>query len=1251
MIECMQCRNILKRTTVTLVIACLAGWLGVALQTVSAEDKVASPSPANELANMKLIRAWKFPQDAADSWSSPLETDGWNALNNTKLSVVSNRLVIACTGDDPYLGCPVEGSEGPVVLRFRAKSTQGYGQIFWTTAASGNVSEDKSWMLRELKSDNEWHDYSIPLDVAGKLASFRLDPGNGAGTLEIEKMDLFGTPPRAVIPDSQGADFCLQDFLGRTWSNECVSFPLTEAQAAHLKAGHALRDDAGAEATYQLEPASKGEPARIAFQAELNPFQTRKFTFAEIPATKATDLVVKEEKDQIVLSNGRTGIALRKKLAAGEGPISAIRLNSGTWVGGSTLESAVPLSEYAVEITALGPVFSEAVCRVAFGKDSKWLLRIRLQAREPVVLADEKFNVKGDGIQCVLDFGRNFSPDTVLYRSGNCKPAVGKIGMGKVFILEPWRQWWGQDRQGVSFGLFRAGTVAPNIGEQAAEDDSTLDLLKDWPKAGGAPAPDLLAFGAREPGVWVQPAVPGNLRAPIQLHLWKEKDSLTLPLSLKVGERKWMISALSAEEGVTLAKGTPLAENTVIQPDQYLIKHSHFPLDAVKDYVLQWPNAKDTYPRLFVKKDELPALRKAVPNPEAYANAVAGFRKATLSRYAVGGELPPSAVYYVTGDPEVGRSLSSSTVALLQNVVDFYTKQEQMFLGVAPHVQMDFVAGPIAMADAGLSDEQLAPDQRRRILAQLAFLGYVYGSPTYWSPERGFAANPNMTTLVNGYKMMVACLIPSHPCAAEWAEAALKETRKELATWADDNGGWLEAPHYAAIGIEQLNANLVMARNAGLDDQLYSPRMKKIGEWLAKISTPPDSRFGGFRHLPPIGNTYLNEPNGIFGTLAMLWKDKDPAFAANMQWMFLQQRSWPGSFGGGYPGMIGCNGLYRGGAMTPQAPAWGSDLFPQTGVVLRHRFPSDRETYLTLIAGSNHAHYDDDSGSMTLWGMGRVLADDFGYCGQAPQDDHSMLSTAGAGGVMHVTEFTNSAGLDYVRGTKGPWTRQIALVKSTDPQDADYFIVADTLAAAAPYTWRLWLTARDVRLGTTGEPPVAPQGDGVTTNAAGDGTAMDLQFAKPTAATRALVIGREDVDMDIFVLAPAQPLLRTEKKMRQSLSGLDRDAKQIGNMPTTQIGLIADAQPGTGLTALLYPRLKTAPAPVVTAIAEGRGVKLQRNGNTDYVFLSSEPFDYKDGKLTFHGTVGSLQLRGGKSTFSLGAPGKITYGAEQMERK
>ena len=197
-----------------------------------------------------------------------------------------------------------------------------------------------------------------------------------------------------------------------------------------------------------------------------------------------------------------------------------------------------------------------------------------------------------------------------------------------------------------------------------------------------------------------------------------------------------------------------------------------------------------------------------------------------------------------------------------------------------------------------------------------------------------------MTTAVYSYKLMVACLIPSHPKAKAWASDAIAELRDQLNTWSDENGGWLESPHYAAAAFDQLIASLVMAHNAGLDDSLYSPRMKKISEWFGKISTPPDSRLGGFRHLPPIGNSYLQEPTGIFGTMATLWKDKDPAFAANMQWMFEQQRSWPDScIGGGYPGMVGSNGLFRGSTVPPKAPAWGSELFPKTGINPARQLP------------------------------------------------------------------------------------------------------------------------------------------------------------------------------------------------------------------------------------------------------------------------------------------------------------------------
>src|SRR5204862_2463066 len=100
-----------------------------------------------------------------------------------------------------------------------------------------------------------------------------------------------------------------------------------------------------------------------------------------------------------------------------------------------------------------------------------------------------------------------------------------------------------------------------------------------------------------------------------------------------------------------------------------------------------------------------------------------------------------------------------------------------------------------------------------------------------------------------------------------------------------------------------------------------------------------------------------------------------------------------------------------------KAPAYGSELFPETGVVLRNKYPSERETMLYLIAGSHYQHYDFDSGSITLWGKGRIMADEFGYYGRAPVEDHSMVETGLSDGLnMRVKEFAPSAHLDYVRG-------------------------------------------------------------------------------------------------------------------------------------------------------------------------------------------------------------------------------------------
>lgn len=68
------------------------------------------------------------------------------------------------------------------------------------------------------------------------------------------------------------ADFTLREHLGRGWSNECVSFPLSAAQARAARAGRPLIRHDGQEAVYQVT--GTGEAAQIVFQVDLPAYAT-----------------------------------------------------------------------------------------------------------------------------------------------------------------------------------------------------------------------------------------------------------------------------------------------------------------------------------------------------------------------------------------------------------------------------------------------------------------------------------------------------------------------------------------------------------------------------------------------------------------------------------------------------------------------------------------------------------------------------------------------------------------------------------------------------------------------------------------------------------------------------------------------------------------------------------------------------------------------------------------------------------------
>ncbi len=833
---------------------------------------------------------------------------------------------------------------------------------------------------------------------------------------------------------------------------------------------------------------------------------------------------------------------------------------------------------------------------------------MRLDAREPVVLFDETATVNAKA-SFILQVEKHFAPNKAFFRYGGSFPG-GMLGMntteeirpGTVYQMEPWLHW--------QYAKARGSTISLYHETQVMKGDDNLDELL------GDEDPDLLTIAAREASVWVDPALRGK-QAEAVISLVKNAQGLTMTFPLKHGARKWLLAVPNRAESLKVAgKGgvSPL-------PEQLLVKHGHFPLELVKDYIYTWPNT-DAHPREILTEVEIAHLR-ATADPEQYERLA---RQASVSEIPLYQAEGPLRAYLVTQSPELGKKIVATALRQVQEVVDYLVTEDGIPYGCAPHNNSGIGIAPV-MADFALGTAEITPTEREQLLAQLAFIGYTLARPEYWSPERGFAGLPNMTTTVYGYQTSLACAIPSHPLAKAWVQTALDALTAQVRHWSDENGGWLEAPHYAMVSYDVFVGSFLKLYNAGFSDMLYDPQMKKIIEWFGKISTPPDPRILNIRHKPPIGNTYLNEPTGEFGIIAYLWREKDPQFASEMQWMFKEQLSYPEpGIGGAYPALMGFRGLLLDPTIPAKAPAWGSELFPRTGAILRSGFPTDRETQMHIIAGDFRSHYDIDSGSITLWGKGRPLADDFGYYGCAPVEDHSRVETPQAYANLMPKAFKTTPGFDYFRGQGGGWTRQIGFVKDADPLAPNYFVLRDTLRDAGPVTWRLWCATETVRLGREAPAPVE---DEILIGEEAPDTLPELNSKpytpKDAGDFRALAVGVHDVDLDVIFLGEPWTL-KTELKTRVSASGL-YPSKNWYAMPSTQKGIIATHPKATTLTAILYPRLKMDKPPTVTTIADGKGVKIQHAAGTDYVFLASEPFTFTEGKLTFTGMAGVIRLR------------------------
>lgn len=1000
-----------------------------------------------------------------------------------------------------------------------------------------------------------------------------------------------------------------------------------------------------------------------------------------------TDLTVQENDAAIEIGNAKMGLRVARGPAAlTNGPIGGVRLSSGKWVAGKgavTLPEALPRHE--AKVIARGPVFVEveSLYRAAEGAggDRHWRLRFRLYAGEASVLVSEDFDNPA-GSSYAWDLGSGANWNRVNWESAfdftrkggagaETYPLSDKVTEADVVSLFPWELWslghnstWlalYREQEGDLLGI---GTVMPTT----------------WLERPGAKT---LVMPPGAPGRRGWPACPGPGLAQWNTSLTFKMIDRTLTLPLQGWQRRWLIAAPEGKpvkidalaeqiDAAALDKGSDdsrrlelldnVADHPIVKPDEaemarlfnsalpemprQVTKHGLVSLDRVARMTLDWPERPVKHPRIFADEADVQRVRAKFAADPALAEQrppepLTPYNMESWVPYALG-----------TDDAATHKQLLGLGAAELQfGVARFAGNHRRAAPMTDPPRTGIGITVALAALDTVMNSKVVTPEQRADIRAQAAFLGYLLEDPNVFAPAYGFCANANMTTTLRMALGFLACFVPDHPDSPRWARMATDELEDEIETWSGEKGGWREAPHYALCSLDMLTAYASALRRTAAEtaklqatpgpaapavDWASHERLRLAFRWIARIQTPPDPRLDGARAMPAIGNTYTGERTSAPAWIATLWKEKDPAFAAEMQWWWKQSKDFEHlGIGGYYPGLTG----YRWTMFSPElkavAPAAGSELFPNCGAVLRAHFNTPQETYVHYIAGGLHEHYDYDEGSFIFWGRGKPLCDDFGYYAAAPAFDHSRVDGNFGGGT--VESFVATPAADFLHGRLGGWDRRLTLVKDADPNGPNYLVVNDVVSKEAGGTWRTWVLTDEALIGEDKRKAHQKMLDD-------PGAFLDEEAAvKVPGLFRAT--GRHGVDLAMYVARPAKVNAVSERAMRVSKAGGLNNGRAL-----VQYSLAFPMPADSSAMVVLFPVLPKEKNPSFAAIADGQGVRISGKGWSDYVFDvgGNVAMVLKADDVSFDGTRGLLQIRGDKAIATLTAPGTITYKGKSL---
>lgn len=601
--------------------------------------------------------------------------------------------------------------------------------------------------------------------------------------------------------------FELKDVLNHhqyRWPTTVVSFPIrTNLLEQFAENEMLLLDETGNPIPFQLrelpsqEEGDSSKSTRIFITTGLNTGQHRRFTLYssskrsvhEDPPRKVESLYIHQVENKSIVHNGRIQLNVIVPPVAqawsAEQPIFTIGEPGGRAIGEAYLDTKHSLSQVISACTAEGPVFYEHSLTFRFAGGASYQIILRLaEGKDYAELREEMEGFRPeDAAQLRIEW-QSFAP-AQRYLQGRGFEKIDQYmndGGELPSIVTSYVNWvcWQKTKTAVftdhetSIGVFTKDIDSWNDGEYALWGTTPTHAIRFYWE-------DSLRKGSKQLR-WVYPLSAGMRCTAVALY----------------------------EAGKDAA-----AKHEAYINDLYLW-HEFLNLDKVKDWVLEWEEDQQAYPRFF-RHDNLPAEKIASKFFERTERPAASDLEAIINNLSF----------------------------CLNHVYETNPVAAREFFAWVPIFD--------------LTAPTMTREQFNRFKTACAFMAYVHNDANLMPVRHMLSGHPNFLVDMMAVAGMMSALFPNHPSAIEWKEQfertmALNmkyHVRPDVPEWEADGGRHTE--NLACYTHANLNAMMKPAkllRKAWKENPVLYPAYTKWMDWLLHaLSAPVD----GLRHYPSQG--------------------------------------------------------------------------------------------------------------------------------------------------------------------------------------------------------------------------------------------------------------------------------------------------------------------------------------------------------------------------------------------------------------